>query len=175
TEEEEVIDDGLGAEKYEKGGGFVCWWGEHMSKTGPDRKPKCSILPDRGSGLGVSICLRPDRTEERNVLYCRIADRTETVRSGSGQSSVRAHDKEITRADVSVSDWSANDWSASEGTRILYADQSEADTSALVPYHVPLGHMLPLAGSDCICNFPLEKQPLSILVVPVLISYRHPY
>ncbi|GJU95522.1 ALP1-like protein isoform X1 [Tanacetum coccineum] len=54
-----------------------------------------------------------------------------------------AHDKEGTRADVSVSDWSANDWSASEGTRILYADQSGADTSALVsPYHVPLGHML---------------------------------
>ncbi|GKG18219.1 hypothetical protein Tco_0372517, partial [Tanacetum coccineum] len=54
-----------------------------------------------------------------------------------------AHDKEKTRADVSVSDWSANDWSASEGTRILYADQSGADTSALVsPYHVPLGHML---------------------------------
>ncbi|GKF80541.1 hypothetical protein Tco_0239143, partial [Tanacetum coccineum] len=47
---------------------------------------------------------------------------------------------EGTRADVSASDCSANDWSASEGTRILYADQSGADTSALIsPYHVPWG------------------------------------
>ncbi|GJV82400.1 hypothetical protein Tco_1522298, partial [Tanacetum coccineum] len=46
-----------------------------------------------------------------------------------------------TRADVSASDWSANDWSASEGTKILYADQSGADTSAFVSsYHVPLEH-----------------------------------
>ncbi|GJR76392.1 hypothetical protein Tco_0088757 [Tanacetum coccineum] len=43
----------------------------------------------------------------------------------------------LLRTDVSASDWSANDWSASEGTKILYADQSGADTSALVsPYHV---------------------------------------
>ncbi|GKB20530.1 hypothetical protein Tco_0854453 [Tanacetum coccineum] len=49
---------------------------------------------------------------------------------------VRAHDKEGTRADVSAPDWSANDWSAPEGTKMLPADQSEADTSAPVsPYH----------------------------------------
>ncbi|GJX07906.1 hypothetical protein Tco_0195838 [Tanacetum coccineum] len=52
-----------------------------------------------------------------------------------------AHDKEETRADVSASGWSANDWLVSERTKILSADQSEADTSAYVsPYHVPLGH-----------------------------------
>ncbi|GJY43028.1 hypothetical protein Tco_0431241 [Tanacetum coccineum] len=50
----------------------------------------------------------------------------------------RAHDKKGTRADVSAPDWSANDWSAHEGTKMLPADQSEADTSAHVsPYHVP--------------------------------------
>ncbi|GKE85170.1 hypothetical protein Tco_1558912 [Tanacetum coccineum] len=50
----------------------------------------------------------------------------------------RAHDKEGTRADVSAPGWSANDWLAPEGTKILPADQSEADTSAHVsPYHVP--------------------------------------
>ncbi|GJT54932.1 adenylate kinase [Tanacetum coccineum] len=47
-----------------------------------------------------------------------------------------AHDKEGTRADVSAPGWSANDWLAPEGTKILLADQSEADTSAYVsPYH----------------------------------------
>ncbi|GKF26567.1 hypothetical protein Tco_0082461, partial [Tanacetum coccineum] len=49
---------------------------------------------------------------------------------------------EGTRADVSAlsaPDWSANDWLAPEGTKILPADQSKADTSAHVsPYHVPL-------------------------------------
>ncbi|GKC73883.1 hypothetical protein Tco_1119766, partial [Tanacetum coccineum] len=54
-----------------------------------------------------------------------------------------AHDKEGTRADVSAPGWSANDWLAHEGTKILPADQSEADTSAHIsPYHVPLGHIL---------------------------------
>ncbi|GJX06396.1 hypothetical protein Tco_0194328 [Tanacetum coccineum] len=49
-----------------------------------------------------------------------------------------AHDKEGTRVDVSAFNWSANDWLAPEGTRILPADQSEADTSSLVShYHVP--------------------------------------
>ncbi|GKF30619.1 hypothetical protein Tco_0100417, partial [Tanacetum coccineum] len=53
------------------------------------------------------------------------------------------HDKEGTRADVSASHWSANDWLAPEETKILPADQSGADTSALVSsYHVPLGHTL---------------------------------
>ncbi|GJW55334.1 hypothetical protein Tco_0099419, partial [Tanacetum coccineum] len=48
---------------------------------------------------------------------------------------VGAHDKEGTRADVSAPGWSANDWLAPEGTKILPADQSEADTSAHVsPY-----------------------------------------
>ncbi|GKF92026.1 hypothetical protein Tco_0278745, partial [Tanacetum coccineum] len=47
-----------------------------------------------------------------------------------------AHDKEGTRADVSAPGWSANDWLAPEGTKILPADQSEANTSAHVsPYH----------------------------------------
>ncbi|GJT53552.1 RNA-directed DNA polymerase, eukaryota [Tanacetum coccineum] len=46
------------------------------------------------------------------------------------------HDKEGTRADVSASHWSANDWLAPEETKILPADQSGADTSALVSsYH----------------------------------------
>ncbi|GKE44405.1 histidine kinase 3 [Tanacetum coccineum] len=54
----------------------------------------------------------------------------------------RAHDKKGTRADVSAPGWSANDWLAPEGTKILSADQSEADTSAHVfPYHVPIGHL----------------------------------
>ncbi|GKF05588.1 hypothetical protein Tco_0036256 [Tanacetum coccineum] len=43
-----------------------------------------------------------------------------------------AHDKEGTRADVSAPGWSANDWLAPEETKILSADQSEADTSAHV-------------------------------------------
>ncbi|GKD77092.1 hypothetical protein Tco_1339713, partial [Tanacetum coccineum] len=48
----------------------------------------------------------------------------------------RAHDKKGTRANVSAPDWFANDWSASEGTKMLLANQSEADTSAPVsPYH----------------------------------------
>ncbi|GKE25747.1 hypothetical protein Tco_1441131, partial [Tanacetum coccineum] len=60
---------------------------------------------------------------------------TKTVLEVSG-SLQRAHDKEGTRADVSAPDWSANDWSAPEGTKMLPADQSEADTSAHVsPYH----------------------------------------
>ncbi|GJS57304.1 hypothetical protein Tco_0652088 [Tanacetum coccineum] len=59
-------------------------------------------------------------------------DHTETCFVPSG-----THDKEGTRVDVSASDWS--DWSASEETRILYADQSGADTSAFVSsYHVSL-------------------------------------
>ncbi|GJW04810.1 hypothetical protein Tco_1563666 [Tanacetum coccineum] len=46
------------------------------------------------------------------------------------------HDKEGIRADVSAPAWSANYWLAPEGTKILPADQSEADTSAHVsPYH----------------------------------------
>ncbi|GJS08175.1 RNA-directed DNA polymerase, eukaryota, reverse transcriptase zinc-binding domain protein [Tanacetum coccineum] len=47
------------------------------------------------------------------------------------------HDKEGTRADVSAPHWSANDWLAPEETKILLpADQSGADTSALVSsYH----------------------------------------
>ncbi|GJU89947.1 hypothetical protein Tco_1302370, partial [Tanacetum coccineum] len=50
-----------------------------------------------------------------------------------------AHDKEGTRADVSALNWSTNDWSAPEGTKMLSAHQSKADTSALVSsYHVPL-------------------------------------
>ncbi|GKA71084.1 hypothetical protein Tco_0777223 [Tanacetum coccineum] len=53
-----------------------------------------------------------------------------------------AHDKEGTRADVSASDWSVNDWSAFEGTKMLPADQSGADTSALVsPYHEKIAEM----------------------------------
>ncbi|GJX25001.1 retrotransposon protein, putative, ty1-copia subclass [Tanacetum coccineum] len=49
----------------------------------------------------------------------------------------RAHDKKGTRANVSAPDWFANDWSASEGTKMLLANQSEADTSAPVsPYHM---------------------------------------
>ncbi|GJY45185.1 hypothetical protein Tco_0433398 [Tanacetum coccineum] len=48
-----------------------------------------------------------------------------------------AHDKEGTRPDVSAPGWSANDWLAPEGTNILPADQSEADTSAHVSsYHL---------------------------------------
>ncbi|GJT21302.1 hypothetical protein Tco_0891239, partial [Tanacetum coccineum] len=47
-----------------------------------------------------------------------------------------AHDKEGTRADVSALDWLTNDWLAPEGTRMLPADQSGADTSTPVSsYH----------------------------------------
>ncbi|GKC39323.1 hypothetical protein Tco_1051707 [Tanacetum coccineum] len=51
-------------------------------------------------------------------------------RTGSIKKKIGAHDKEGTRADVSAPGWSANDWLAPEGTKILPADQSEADTSA---------------------------------------------
>ncbi|GJY52941.1 hypothetical protein Tco_0444605, partial [Tanacetum coccineum] len=63
-----------------------------------------------------------------------------------------AHDKEGTIADVSAPGWSANDWLAPEGTNILSADKSEADTSAHVsPYHVPLGHILKKPKSLNLC------------------------
>ncbi|GJR80634.1 hypothetical protein Tco_0151419 [Tanacetum coccineum] len=73
-----------------------------------------------------------------------------------------AHDKEKTRANVSASDWSVNDWSAFEGTKMLPADQSGADTSALVsPYHYCRD------SHHTLKYLKLMKDPVKFLLFPV--------
>ncbi|GJT53531.1 hypothetical protein Tco_0988585 [Tanacetum coccineum] len=116
------------------GVGVVCGDGVDRGVGGVDCGVVCGFVCEVVCGFGVCFwcLLRRSRRSQGGPDV-----------DAKGKMIIDTTDKEGIRADVSAPDWSANDWSAPEGTKMLPADQSEADTSAPVsPYHVSLGHIL---------------------------------